>query len=131
MVKNINNNMFNFIFKVESFLNYELILHFQLLKRTDFRNHDLVQSWYKLCKSVVGIGVVEGRSIEQQLHTVTTQAFIFLSSSRILTIAKVSSLQYSSNDSLILIIFSGSSISPRIAKACIASPPSCTKSSSL
>ena len=53
-------------FIAESFLNYELILLFQLLKRTDFRNHDLVQSWYKLSKSVVGIVVVEGRPIEQQ-----------------------------------------------------------------
>ena len=37
-----------------------------IIKRIDFRNHDLVQSWYKLCESVVGIGVVEGRLIEQQ-----------------------------------------------------------------
>ena len=35
-------------------------------KRIDFRNHDLVQTWYKLCKSVVGIGVIEGGFIEQQ-----------------------------------------------------------------
>ena len=57
---NISSNFHNL-----HFIN-ELILLLQLLKRTDFRNHDLVQTWYKLCKSVVGIGVVEGRPTEQQ-----------------------------------------------------------------
>jgi hypothetical protein len=59
------NKSISSFFIEESFLNYELILLFQLLKRIDFRNHDLVQSWYKLCKSVVEVGVVERKTLEQ------------------------------------------------------------------